>query len=49
METLIIVVVILVVLGLVSFSVQLASRPPRNESRWDRADVDDDYDRWESD
>lgn len=49
METLIIIVVIFAVLGLVAFSVQLASRPPRDEFRWDRGDVDDDYERWESD
>ncbi|WP_433756338.1 hypothetical protein [Nocardia sp. CA-135398] len=49
METLIIVVVVLVVLGLVALIVQWASRPPRDESAWDRGDIDDDYEGWESD
>ena len=48
METLIIVVAILAVLGLASFIVQWASRPPKSESRWDRDEVDD-YDGWETD
>ncbi|WP_433622774.1 hypothetical protein [Nocardia sp. CA-120079] len=49
METLIIVVVVLIVLGLVALIVQWASRPPQSESAWDRGDVDDDYEAWEAD
>ncbi|WP_157124846.1 hypothetical protein [Nocardia pseudovaccinii] len=49
METLIVVVVVLIVLGLVALIVQWASRPPRGESAWDRSDVDDDYEAWETD
>ncbi|MEV2225557.1 hypothetical protein [Nocardia vinacea] len=49
METLIVVVVVLAVLGLVALIVQWASRPPRSESHWDRGDVDDDYEAWETD
>ncbi|MFI6954429.1 hypothetical protein ACIBJI_13240 [Nocardia sp. NPDC050408] len=49
METLIVVVVVLAVLGLVALSVHWASRPPRSETGWDRGDVDDDYDGWEAD
>jgi hypothetical protein len=48
-ETLIVVVVVLAVLGLVALIVQWASRPPRGESGWDRGDIDDDYDGWETD
>lgn len=48
-ETLIIVVVVLAVLGLVAFIVQWASRPPLSESRWDRGAVEGDYEAWEAD
>ncbi|MGY4100728.1 hypothetical protein ACW2Q0_14415 [Nocardia sp. R16R-3T] len=49
METLIVVVVVLVVLGLVALIVHWASRPPRSESLGGRGDIEDDYEAWEAD
>ncbi|MEV6137992.1 hypothetical protein AB0L63_18365 [Nocardia sp. NPDC051990] len=49
METLIVVVVVLAVLGLVALVVQWASRSPRSESRWARGNVEDDYESWKAD
>ncbi|MEV4129590.1 hypothetical protein [Nocardia sp. NPDC049707] len=49
METLIVVVAVLAVLGLLALIVQWASRPPRSESRWGRGDVEDDHQAWKAD
>jgi hypothetical protein len=43
-ETLIVVVVVLAVLGLVALIVQIASRPPKDERRWDRREDEEVWD-----
>ncbi|MGO4616336.1 hypothetical protein AB4305_18865 [Nocardia sp. 2YAB30] len=49
METLIIVGVVIVVLGIVVAVVQFASRPPKDIEPWRGRDVEDYEDDWEDD
>ncbi|MEU7633839.1 hypothetical protein AB0C34_28320 [Nocardia sp. NPDC049220] len=49
METLIVVGVVIVVLGIVIAVVQFASRPPKDPESWDRAEAEDYEEDWDED